>query len=80
MFLLVLLGAMFMRGFREVIGLAVVIVGVYLVLNADRRRVRASRTWSNTRRSGTRGSTRLEAGRVVPRRTTRSAASRAGRR
>ena len=33
-FLLVLLGAMFMRGFREVIGLAVIIVGVYLVLNA----------------------------------------------
>lgn len=33
MFLLVLLGAMFMRGFREVIGLAVVIVGVYLLLN-----------------------------------------------
>lgn len=34
MFLLVVLGAMFMRGFREVIGLAVVIVAVYLVLNA----------------------------------------------
>lgn len=34
MFLLVLLGATFMRGFREVIGLAVVIVGVYLALNA----------------------------------------------
>jgi amino acid permease len=34
MFLLVLLGAMFLRGFREVIGLAVIIVGVYLVLNA----------------------------------------------
>lgn len=33
-FLLVLLGASFMRGFREVIGLAVVIVGVYLVLSA----------------------------------------------
>ncbi|MDB5311350.1 MAG: hypothetical protein JWO38_5552 [Gemmataceae bacterium] len=32
--LLVLLGASFMRGFREVIGLAVVIVGVYLVLSA----------------------------------------------
>jgi hypothetical protein len=32
--LLVLLGAVFMRGFREVIGLAVVIVGIYLVLNA----------------------------------------------
>jgi hypothetical protein len=32
-FLLVLLGAMFMRGFKEVIGLAVVIVAVYLVLN-----------------------------------------------
>ena len=32
-FLLVLLGASFMRGFREVIGLAVIIVGVYLVLN-----------------------------------------------
>src|SRR5262249_41913800 len=31
--LLVLLGAMFLRGFREVIGLAVVLVGVYLVLN-----------------------------------------------
>lgn len=31
--LLVLLGAMFMRGFKEVIGLAVVIVSVYLVLN-----------------------------------------------
>jgi hypothetical protein len=33
MLLLVLLGAMFMRGFREVIGLAVVIVGFYLALN-----------------------------------------------
>ena len=32
--LLVLLGAMFLRGFREVIGLAVVLVGAYLVLNA----------------------------------------------
>jgi hypothetical protein len=31
--LLVLLGASFMRGFREVIGLAAVIVGVYLALN-----------------------------------------------
>jgi hypothetical protein len=31
--LLVLLGGMFLRGFREVIGLAVVIVGVYLALN-----------------------------------------------
>ena len=28
-----MLGAMFLRGFREVIGVAVVIVGVYLVLN-----------------------------------------------
>lgn len=34
MVLLVLLGAMFLRGFKEVIGLAVVIVAVYLVLNA----------------------------------------------
>lgn len=34
MFLLIVLGAMFMRGFREVIGLAVVIVGAYLALNA----------------------------------------------
>ncbi|MCI0682451.1 MAG: amino acid transporter [Gemmataceae bacterium] len=34
MFLLVMLGAMFLRGFREVIGLAVAIVGVYLLLNA----------------------------------------------
>jgi hypothetical protein len=34
MLLLVLLGATFLRGFREVIGLAVVIVAVYLVLNA----------------------------------------------
>jgi hypothetical protein len=33
MFLLLLLGATFLRGFREVIGIAVVIVGVYLVLN-----------------------------------------------
>ena len=32
-FLLMLLGAMFMRGFREVIGMAAAIVGVYLVLN-----------------------------------------------
>src|SRR5262245_18150223 len=32
--MLVLLGAMFLRGFKEVIGLAVVIVGVFLVLNA----------------------------------------------
>jgi len=32
-FLLVLLGAVFMRGFREVLGLAVVIVAVYLTLN-----------------------------------------------
>ncbi len=34
MFLLVMLGAMFMRGFREVIAVAVVLVGVYLLLNA----------------------------------------------
>jgi hypothetical protein len=34
LFLLMLLGAMFLRGFREVIGLAVVIVGTYLCLNA----------------------------------------------
>lgn len=34
MFMLVLLGVSFMRGFREVIGLAVGIVGVYLLLNA----------------------------------------------
>jgi hypothetical protein len=33
MFLLVALGAMFMRGFKEVIGLAIVIVIVYLMLN-----------------------------------------------
>ena len=33
MALLVLLGACFMRGFREVIGLSVIIVGVYLTLN-----------------------------------------------
>jgi hypothetical protein len=33
MFLLVFLGAMFLRGFREVIAVAVVIVGVYLLLN-----------------------------------------------
>ncbi len=33
MFLLLLLGATFMRGFREVIGLAVLIVGGYLLLN-----------------------------------------------
>jgi hypothetical protein len=32
--LLVLLGAVFLRGFKEVIGLAVVLVGAYLVLNA----------------------------------------------
>jgi hypothetical protein len=32
-FLLALLGATFMRGFREVIGLAAFIVGIYLVLN-----------------------------------------------
>lgn len=33
MALLVLLGGVFLKGFREVIGLAVVIVGVYLLLN-----------------------------------------------
>jgi hypothetical protein len=33
-FLLVLLGATFLRGFREVIGVAVVLVGVFLLLNA----------------------------------------------
>lgn len=33
MFLLVLLGGMFMRGFREVIYIAVTLVGIYLVLN-----------------------------------------------
>ena len=32
--LLVLLGAVFLRGFKEVIGLAVVLVGAYLLLNA----------------------------------------------
>jgi hypothetical protein len=31
--LLVLLGGMFMRGFREVVGLAAVLVGIYLLLN-----------------------------------------------
>lgn len=31
--LLVLLGAMFMRGFREVLGLAVLLVGIFLILN-----------------------------------------------
>lgn len=34
MLLLILLGAMFLRGFGEVIGLAVAIVGTYLLLNA----------------------------------------------
>jgi hypothetical protein len=34
MLLLVLLGAVFLRGFREAIGIAVVLVGVYLLLNA----------------------------------------------
>jgi hypothetical protein len=34
MFLLVLLGGTFLRGFKEVIGLAVVLVGIYLALNA----------------------------------------------
>lgn len=33
MFLLIMLAAMFMRGFKEVIGLAIGIVGVYLLLN-----------------------------------------------
>jgi hypothetical protein len=33
MFLLVLLGGMFLRGFREVIAVAAIIVGVYLALN-----------------------------------------------
>ena len=32
--LLVILGALFLRGFREVIGMAVIIVGTYLALNA----------------------------------------------
>lgn len=34
LFLLIVLGGSFLRGFREVIGLAAVIVGVYLLLNA----------------------------------------------
>ena len=34
MLLLIILGATFLRGFKEVIGLAVVVVGVYLLLNA----------------------------------------------
>ncbi|MBL8792344.1 MAG: amino acid transporter [Planctomycetia bacterium] len=34
MFLLLLLGATFLRGFKEVIGIAVALVAVYLVLNA----------------------------------------------
>ncbi len=34
MLLLVLLGSVFLRGFREVIGVAVVVVGAYLLLNA----------------------------------------------
>jgi hypothetical protein len=33
LFLLVLLGAVFLKGFKEAIGIAVVLVGVYLVLN-----------------------------------------------
>jgi hypothetical protein len=32
-FLLIMLGAMFLRGFREVIAVAVVLVGIYLLLN-----------------------------------------------
>ena len=62
MFLLVLLGASFMRGFREVIGLAVVIVGIYLVLNAvvigagagppDRAPGRRSTNWLDRVRAG----------------------------
>ena len=40
MLLLVLLGAMFLRGFREVIAIAVVIVGVYLAAERDRDRQR----------------------------------------
>ena len=39
--MLVLLGGCFMRGFKEVIGLAVGIVGVYLALNALVHRQRA---------------------------------------
>ncbi|WP_415855740.1 amino acid transporter [Sinomonas sp. G460-2] len=34
LFLLALLGAVFLRGFREAIGVAVVLVGIYLALNA----------------------------------------------
>ena len=40
MVLLVLLGAMFLRGFHEVIAIAVVIVGVYLAAERDRARQR----------------------------------------
>ena len=40
MLLLVLLGAMFLRGFREVIAIAVVIVGIYLAAQSDRARQR----------------------------------------
>ena len=46
MILLLFLGAMFMRGFREVIGLAVIIVGVYLVLNGIILQVRPRRRLS----------------------------------
>ena len=49
-FMLLLLGASFMRGLREVIGIAVVIVAVYLMLSMIVVG-RGSFTWSNTQLS-----------------------------
>ena len=72
-----LLGAMFLRGFREVIGLAVVIVGIYLVLNlivigyGVAYLIEHPERWHGMDRAA-------RVGRVVPCRTTRSGPHRGG--
>ena len=56
--LLALLGGVFLRGFSEAIGVAVVLVGVYLALNVVVDRRRAAGTCSPTRRSSRTGRAR----------------------
>src|SRR3712207_8124327 len=45
--LLALLGAVFLRGFREAIGLAAFIVAAYLLLNLDRKSTRLNSSHAN---------------------------------
>ena len=77
MLLLVLLGTVFLRGFREVIGVAVVVVAVYLAAQRDRDSVRPV-VYRDAPRGGyalvvRRGAWRLAHGRKLGRPTAASA-------